>query len=49
MSRQNEASSAFLRAVCDRRFTRFRKLFTINLTLTAKYNDDLGEGDDDSG
>jgi hypothetical protein len=49
MSRQNDASSAFLRAVCERRFARFRKAFTRDLTLTAKYNDDVGEGDDDNG
>jgi hypothetical protein len=49
MSRQNDASSAFPRPVCERRFTRFRKAFTRDLTLTAKYNDDVGEGDDDSG
>ena len=47
MSRQNEASSALLRAVCERRFARFRKAFTRDLTLTAKYNDDVDEGDDD--
>jgi hypothetical protein len=43
------ASTAFLRtAVLERRFTRFRKTFTRDLTLTAKYNDALGDGDDDS-
>lgn len=49
MSRQNDASSAFLRAVCERRFARSRKAFTRDLTLTAKYNDDVGVGDDDNG
>lgn len=49
ISRQNDASSACLRVVCERRLTRFRKTFTRDLTLTAKYNDDFGEGDDDSG
>jgi hypothetical protein len=49
MSRQNNASSPFLRAVCERRFTRFRKAFTSDLTFTAKYSDDFGEDDDDSG
>lgn len=47
MSRQNDASSALLRAVCERRSTRFRKAFTKDLILTAKYNDDFGDCDDD--
>ena len=45
MSRQNDASSALLRVVCERRSTRFRNAFTRDLILTAKYNDDF----DDSG
>jgi hypothetical protein len=49
MSRQNDVSSALLRAACERRFARFRNEFTRDLTLTAKYNEDVGEGDDDSG
>ena len=49
MSRQNDASSPFRRAVRECRFTRFRKALTSDLTLTAKYNDDFGESDDDNG
>jgi hypothetical protein len=48
ISRQNDALSAFRRTVCERRLARFRKAFTRDLTLTAKYNDDPSEGDDDS-
>ena len=47
MSRQNDASSALLRVVCERRSTRFRNAFTRDLILTAKYNDDFGDRDDD--
>lgn len=49
MSRQKDASSALLRVVCERRSTRFRKAFTRDLILTAKYNDDFGDRDNDSG
>lgn len=50
MSRQNRASSDFflLRAFCERRLTRFRNKLTKDLTLTARYNDDLGDDDDDN-
>lgn len=47
MSRQNRLPSVLLRAVWERRLTRFRNRLTRDVTLTAKYNEDLGDGDGD--